>query len=125
MLLGPGALALAQEDALVVGGDLGQGQCGPSVLQAEPVLVLPRFALALALPHAEDEDGLLLVDLRASGQDAEGGLQAGQTRPPTPSGAPALTENQSWLALPWEREAPHLRRAVAPTSTSSNSGSGR
>lgn len=63
VFLGPGALALAQEDVLIMGGDVCQGQSGPSVLEAEPVLVLPRFALALTLVYLEDECLLLLVDL--------------------------------------------------------------
>lgn len=64
VLLGLRTLALAQEDALVMGGDMCQGQSSPFVLEAEPVLVLPRLALAQALVHAEDEGGLLFVDLR-------------------------------------------------------------
>ena len=64
VLLGPRALALAQEDALIMGGDMCQGQSSPFVLEAEPVLVLPRFALTMALVHTEDEGWLLLVDLR-------------------------------------------------------------
>jgi len=61
VLVGLRALGLAQEDALVVGRDVAQGQRGPSVLEAEPLLVLPGFTLALALAHAEDERRLLLV----------------------------------------------------------------
>lgn len=67
MLLGPRALALAQEDALIMGGDICQGKSSPLVLEAESVLVLPRFALTLALAHAEDECRLLFVDLRGGG----------------------------------------------------------
>lgn len=54
VLLGLRALGLAQEDALVVGGDVCQGQSSPFVQEAEAVLVLPGFALALAFAHAED-----------------------------------------------------------------------
>lgn len=39
-----------------------QGQSSPFILEAEPVLVLPRFTLTLALTHTEDECRLLLVD---------------------------------------------------------------
>lgn len=84
VLLGLRALALAQEDALVVGGDVCQGQSSPSVQEAEPVLVLAGFALALALAHAEDESRLLLVDLRR-GSGGEGrvlGLREGDSLPP-------------------------------------------
>lgn len=63
VLLGLRPPALAQEDALVVGGDVSQNQGGPSALQAQPLLVLAGLALALALAHAEDECRLLLVDL--------------------------------------------------------------
>lgn len=84
VLLGQRPLALAQEDALVMGRDVCQGQSGPSVLQAEPVLVLPRLALALALAHAEDERRLLLVDLRGCVSELVRGLgrQAGYSLPP-------------------------------------------
>lgn len=68
VLLGLRALDLAQEDTLILGGDMAQDQRGPSVLQAEPLLVLARFTLALALAHAEDERRLLLVHLRAGVQ---------------------------------------------------------
>lgn len=64
MLLGPRALALAQKDALIMGGDMCQSQSSPFVLEAEPVLVFPRFTLTMALVHTEDEYWLLLVDLR-------------------------------------------------------------
>ena len=125
VLLSP-ALALAREDAVIVGGDAGQDQSSPFVLEAESVLVLPRLTLALALTHTEDEHPLLLVDL--SGGSRAGvrvlRLHEGQGLPPLlPSSA--LTENQStWLRLPWAWERPHFRRAVWPTSTSTSSGSG-
>lgn len=128
VLLGQRPLALAQEDALVMGRDVCQGQSGPSVLQAEPVLVLPRLALALALAHAEDERWLLLVDLRGCVSELVrhwGSRRGTASRPATLSGAPTLTENQStWLKLPGEWEGPHFRSAVPPTSTSTSSGVG-
>lgn len=96
MLLGLRALALAQEDTLVVGGDVAQGQRGPSVLEAEPLLVLPGFALALALAHAEDERRLLLVHLRAGVREDVTvlGLQEGYSLPP-PSPGPARSQKTS------------------------------
>lgn len=109
-----------------MGGDMCQGQSSPFVLEAEPVLVFPRFALTLALAHTENECRLLLVDLR--GGSRGGGVLSYMECKASPaaalSGAPALTENQStWLKLPWEWEGPHLSRAVLPTSTSTSSGS--
>lgn len=71
-LLRPRALALAQENAFIMGGDMCQGQSSPFVLEAEPVLVLPRFTLTLALTHTEDECRLLLVDLRGGGRRGGG-----------------------------------------------------
>lgn len=42
-----------------------------------------------------------------------------------PSKVQVLTKNHStWLKLPEEREGPHLRRAVLPTSASTRSGMG-
>lgn len=129
VLLGPGALALAQEDALVMGGDVSQGQSRPLVLEVESMLVLPRLTLALALPHPEDECWLLLVDLWGGGGEEVRvlGLREGRglCLPPLLPSSGALTENQStWLKLLWEWEGPHFRRAVPPTSTSSSSGAG-
>lgn len=72
VLLGPRALALAQEDALIMGGDICQGESSPFVLEAESVLVLSRFALTPALAHAEDECRLLFVDLRGGGRGGGG-----------------------------------------------------
>lgn len=83
MLLGPRALALAQEDALIMGGDLSQSQ-SPWALEAEAVLVLPRFTLTLALAHTEDECWLLLVDLRGWDREVRVlGLHGGQSFPPS------------------------------------------
>lgn len=79
---GPRARALAQEDTLVVRGDVGQGQRGPRPPEAEPVLVLPGLALTTALAHAEDERGLLLVDLR--GGRGGGAWATGGDSPPPP-----------------------------------------
>lgn len=125
VLLSP-APALAREDAVIVGRDAGQGQSSPFVLEAEPVVVLPRLTLALTLTHTEDERPLLLVDLSRGSRAGVRvlGLQEGQGLPPLLPSA-ALTENQStWLRLPWAWERPHFRRAVWPTSTSTSSGSG-
>lgn len=52
------------------------------------------------------------------------GLGEGDSPPPCLP-LHTLTENQStWLKLPWEWEGPHFRRAVPPTSTSTDSGVG-
>lgn len=85
VLLGPRALAPAQEDTLIMRGDVGQGQRGPCLLEAEPVLVFPGLTLTMALAHAEDECGLLLVDLRGGIGEVGPGPQEGDrpSLPPT------------------------------------------
>lgn len=104
---------------------MGQGQSGPRILKAEPVLVLPGLTLTKAMAHAEDECGLLLVNLRGGTGEVGSWATGGDSPPLLPSGALALTENQSTLLrLSWEWEGPHCRRAVLPTSTSTSSGSG-
>lgn len=90
MPLGPRVPTPAQEDALVMGGDVCQGQGGPLVPEAEPVLVLPRCALTTALVHAEDEGLLLLVDLSRGGR--RGGVLG--YRRGAASTAPALPGSQ-------------------------------
>lgn len=68
------------------------------VLEAEPILVLPRFALALALTHEEDECWLLLVDLRGGvGEEVSVlGLHEGQSLPPLlPSLGPKHSQKTS------------------------------
>lgn len=106
--------------------NLSHGQSGPWALEAEAVLVLARFALALALAHMEDGRSLLLVDLGRGDREARVlGPPGGRASTSTPARwALALTTNQStWLRLPGASKG-HLRRAVLPTSTSTSSGVG-
>lgn len=93
MLPGPRGLGLAQEDTLVMRGDMGEGQRCPRLPQAEPVLVLPGLALTTALAHEEDGCGLLPVDLGERGAVGPG-RGRGQPRR-RPLWSLALTENQS------------------------------
>lgn len=70
-VLGLWALALAQEDAFIMGGDMRQHQSRAPVLEAEPLLVLSRLTLALALAHPKDERRLLFVDLTRDTEKGE------------------------------------------------------
>lgn len=89
------------------------------------MLIFARLTLALALVHSENEDGPLLVNLRARSREMSY-LPERPDRcfPQTPK-SQALTKNHStWLKLAEECGGPHFRRAVLPTSTSTRSGVG-